>query len=668
MKSRLFEITHNPETGCITSVVLAGDSYKMNWVCCDDGYEWGGIDTSTRTHSEFHRKNDSEPVLFSFSEDDNFAEAVYENKRLRITVSRRFTGAGNLRERAAIKNIAHMPYTVCRDNFSLAFPFNDRYTYADDCMTNRCNTHIRCGGNVSYVNALRMGASELNLGMVLTEGAFVSYSQYGCRSNVRGCFGFEPESRILKSGEEYVLEWELFPHAGKSDFFARLAGYDSYIGIEAEHYTVFEGEAIRFKVTPHNGGEARVFLDGEELAVSDDGCVEYKPLRRGYHRFDIACGEISTFAEFNVKPPFAELVRRRLCFIAGRQQCLDPDSPLYGAYLVYDNETESQYFDFFNTDHNACRERLNMALTMIRYLQLREDEYLRASLDLFVKFLFREFYEESTGEVFNNIGKSRDALRLYNAPGVMLVFAELYRLTREERYLDNILRLAEKYYSIGGEKCYSNAVAVRKVMYAFSLAGEEREDDARRMLDFFGLHVGNMLKNGTSYPKHEVNYEQTIVTPAVTCISELGVFRRGAEREEYLRNAQMHLECLDRFSGCQPSCYLNEIAIRYWDDFWFGGERCFGDTLPHHLSCLSARAFAAFSELSGDASYLRRAGENIRNCLCLVDDDGHGYAAHVYPHTVNGIKGDFFDSWANDQDLPLYDAMHLCDRLPEFSV
>ena len=169
MKSRLFEITHNPETGCITSVVLAGDSCKMNWVCCDDGYEWGGIDTSTRTHSEFHRKNDSEPVLLSFSEDDNFAEAVYENKRLRVTVSRRFTGAGNLRERAAIKNIAHMPYTVCRDNFSLAFPFNDRYTYADDCMTNRCNTHIRCGGNVSYVNALRMGASELNLGMVLTE-------------------------------------------------------------------------------------------------------------------------------------------------------------------------------------------------------------------------------------------------------------------------------------------------------------------------------------------------------------------------------------------------------------------------------------------------------------------------------------------------------------------
>jgi hypothetical protein len=130
----------------------------------------------------------------------------------------------------------------------------------------------------------------------------------------------------------------------------------------------------------------------------------------------------------------------------------------------------------------------------------------------------------------------------------------------------------------------------------------------------------------------------------------------------------MHLECLDRFSGDQPSYHLNEIALRFWDDYWFGKEKKFGDTLPHHLSCLSARAFIAYYRLSGDRTYLSRAEECIRNCLCLITDDGRGSAAYVYPHTVNGTSGEFFDGWANDQDLPLYDGMNVCDLIDCFNI
>ena len=46
------------------------------------------------------------------------------------------------------------------NNFSIEVPFNDRYTYADDCMVHRCNAHIWCGGNTTYADALKMGVSE----------------------------------------------------------------------------------------------------------------------------------------------------------------------------------------------------------------------------------------------------------------------------------------------------------------------------------------------------------------------------------------------------------------------------------------------------------------------------------------------------------------------------
>ena len=186
------------------------------------------------------------------------------------------------------------------------------------------------------------------------------------------------------------------------------------------------------------------------------------------------------------------------------------------------------------------------------------------------------------------------------------------------------------------------------------------------MLSYFKKHVDNMITNGLAYPKHEVNYEQTIVTAAVICISEFGRFT--ASKDYYIAEARKHLACLEGFSGHQPTFHKNEIAVRFWDDYWFGGKGRFGDTLPHHLSCLTARAYIAFYELSGETEWLSRAEECIRNCLCLVGDDGTGSAAYVLPYKVNGEDGEFFDHWANDQDLVLYDGMYLGEYVDAFRI
>lgn len=668
MKNEVFQIGIARENGCIDSIVNRCDSAAMNW--CSEFGKWGRIIVrKTADAGGIHpsRYSEAELGLESLNVTDTDMTAVYSDDRLRVAVERVFTENGRLRERYCIKNINQNVVTINRDTFKIEVPLNDRYTCADECMDGHCHAHIWCGKHVTWISALKMGASEYNLGLVLTKGSIVSYSQRDCYTNERGIYLLEPETVLLKPGQEYTLEWELFWHKGKEDFKQKLTEYKNYIEISTKHNTVFENEKIEFEIKTVSGEIPQVFLLGEEIETEyRDGAyaVCYSPLHTGEYQFLIKAGTSTTYTEFLVRSSFAVVLEKRVNFIVDHQQCLDEESPLYGAYLIYDNETEAAYYDETCTDHNACRERLNMPIVIARYLQEHPDEKIRKSFDLYMNFLRRECYEETTGEVFNSVGKNQTALRLYNAPGVMLLFAEGYLLTKEEWFLDNILTLADRYYGIGGEKCYANGIAIARVIKAFREA--KRVEDEQKLLQYFQRHVNNMIKNGLSYPKHEVNYEQTIVTPTVTCISEMGVL--SEDQEFYKKEAKKHLECLDLFSGFQPSFHLNEIAIRFWDDFWFGKRGCFGDTFPHHLSSLTGRAYIAYYRLTGEEQWLAAAENCLRNCMCLVSEDGRGFAAYVYPHTVNGEQGGFYDEWANDQDVFFYHALNGADLIPAFVI
>lgn len=660
LKNKCFIIETDDKSGYFRRITASNDAYEMNFVL--DGKEFGRINGKSK-----HYPQPFAPLTVNAVADDGSLTSVYSNGRCEVTLRSVFTERDTFRMTYVFKNVTAVPLTLCRDTVGIDVPFNDRYTHAEECLTRRSHTHVHCGLNSSWVNAMRMGPSDVNLGLALTEGSLVSYSQYECKTNERGYFELEPETVILSKGESYTLAWELFIHSGWEDFFHRLHTYDAQVRISAEHYTVFLGETLRFTALARSDVSISVTLDGKKVPTrkTENGyLVEYRPKRIGELKFTVKCGKNRAFAEFSVKTPFEKLTKKRVRSFVKKQQYNDARSPLDGAFLVYDNKLDAPYFDYCFTDHNACRERLNMAFTLIKYLQYAPSTSLQASLDRFIKFMFREFYDEESGDVFNNIGKDHDFLRLYNAPGVMLLFAEAYTLTRDEKYLDNILRLADKYYSIGGEKCYSNAVAIKKVMGAFALS--DRKKDSEKILAYFKKHVDNMINNGLAYPKHEVNYEQTIVTAAVICISEFGRFTEN--KDYYIAEARKHLACLERFSGRQPTFHKNEIAVRFWDDYWFGGKGRFGDTLPHHLSCLTARAYIAFYELSGETEWLSRAEECIRNCLCLVGDDGTGSAAYVLPHKVNGEDGEFFDHWANDQDLVLYDGMYLGEYVQAFRI
>ena len=651
-----FELIFDSYQGTITSMVLADDPHKMNFV--GEIGNWGRIHCRNRLTSFSYKQHKSDLVrqmeLVSFRMTEDRVVSVYSNMALSVTVSRFFNAQGHLCETYTVKNLREFDYYSEYGNFAIEIPFNDRYTYAEDCMDHRCHTHLWCGHTSTYVNALKMGESEHNLGLTVTRGSFGSYSVREVRTNVRGIFTLNADHFALLPEEEYTIEWEIFPHTGVEDFYKKLETNPSYVKLLAEHYTVLEGEEICFEATL-NAESPEITLDGCCVPFEqEDGVlrVRYKPRRLGAHRFDI-CGEgVRTYAEFFVSEALDTVIEKRIDYVIRHQQCDRRESPLYGAYLIYDTAAKHPYYDEIIGDHNACRERVGMGLMIARYLQKHRDARMMASLERYVDFVKRGFYEESTGEVFNNLGKDRSILRLYNAPWITTLLTELYYLTGKREHLLGVLRILEGYYAGGGARFYPNGLSPYRTLKAFDHAGM-REEGAR-VLALFEAHTENMMRNGGAYPKHEVNYEQTIVTPAATFISEMGIY---TGKEKYKEGARAHLTRLERFGGKQPSFHLHHMPIRFWDGYWFGKKRLWGDVFPHYWSCLSARSFLAYGRLTEDARYRRMAEENLRNCLCLFRSDGGGSCAYMYPHTCNGVDGEFYDSWANDQDFALYFAM-----------
>ena len=656
MNNELFKITFNKDDGTINSIKITGDEHDMNW--CNKNGRWGYAHSINYDNIwGDYKSRMKEMRLIEFSEDEHSAVSVYTNDILQVTVNRLFDCAGNLVERFTFKNLVYADAFLSEYNCGIEAPFNDGYTYgADDCLIHRCNTHIWCGLDTTYIDALRMGISERNLGLVVTKGSFGNYSTLSCGDNMRGRFILNISPIELMQDEQSVIEWTVFIHTGKEDFIKKALDYSQFIHIDAEHHTLFKGEKIRFSARGCQPAEnVRVYDKGGDIEYEiKDGAVYVccDAAQNGERRIFVEINGVRTYADFLVKDSFEKILKKRIDFIVDRQQYHKTGSPLDGAFLVYDNKEEHMIFEDCIADHNASHERIGMGLLLAKYLQNHENKKYYTALDEYVKFVKREWYDEETGYVYTTIGKDKNQLRLYDAPWVAMLFAEMYYLTKDKVYLNDILKLFELYYKIGGKKFYPNAVSILRIADAFKCA--EMQKEYERLIKLFGNHVSNIMANGTSYPKHEVNYEQTIVAPAATLVSEFAVLSGD---EKYKNEAKMHIEILERFNGSQPSFHLKEIPIRYWDDYWFGKLRLVGDTFPHYWSCLTARSYNDYYKISGEEKYAKAAEECMRNCLCLFSDDGRGSAAYMYPYRINDVYGKVYDEWANDQDFALYFAL-----------
>lgn len=665
LSNGMMTVVTSAADGCVESLTLAEDPCGMNWV--EGCSRWGtllgyrpDIDWSSGADDYFRMV----PFYPEGQVDCDGGQAWrWWNGAVEATVSRSMEEDG-LHETYTFRNSGPAPVYFNRGQLGIVCCFNDDYTRADVSETMRCNAHVWCGGESSYIHALKQGPFGTELALILTEGSIDGYSvrRVGARlSNDRGDIVLHPSPFVLKGGEQRSISWVVtsFPEGGFRD--ARLR-YPNQLDIRFRQETVYRGEA--FRIEAQSGApisSAKVLCNGRRLPCRVKGnrvIVRHRAFRCGEARFEFIIDGHRSSAVGNVTLKPEKLASRRVRFIVRHQQCLDPESPLYGAYLIYDNETGCRYFDNRWSDHNASRERLGMGLLLCRWLQTHRSAEVSRSLDLFEDFVTREFFDTESGAVFNTIGKDPEYKRLYNAPWMVCFWQEMFRLKGDRKYLDWMERCLLDYYRGGGASFYPNGSTFSDAICLL----EENGHSVGELKAALRAHVGNILANGIVYPPHEVNFEQTIVSPAVAILA--GYYSRIEASDEVLEALGQHIGILKRFQGDQPSFHCNEIPIRHWDGYWFGKDHMYGDT-QHYWSVLSARAFAMYSEITGDRALAERAEKCMRNSLASFFPDGSASCAWYQPYSVTMLypdgspmegfrRGEHYDPWANDQDFGLY--------------
>lgn len=582
-------------------------------------------------------------------------------KGIKISVTREFTKEGNLKETYQFVNETAFPMSFKRTDVGIYTTWNDNYEDTDVCLTQKCHTHIFCGKEASYIMALQMGGNGPHLGLKVVQGSIISYSverDLQEESNDRGDFILHPEMRMLHPNESVSISWELFWFQDKEDFFKKALVGRTFPAVRTKQCTYFVGETISFVVElgrKIEQSEVKIVCKGKEVPylltwngnISTIYCT-YGVQETGEYLFELEVGGKRTFALFLAYESLDKLVKSRCHFIAKKQQYHRENSPLDGAYLIYDNEEEKIYYSHLD-DHNGGRERIGMGVLMACFLQKEHDETLMQSLKKYVEYVYRELYDKKTGMVYNDINRNLDWHRLYNYPWMAVFQLELYRLFHDVAYLKDSYQTMQHYYEEGGKEFYGIAIPAVDLYHA--LKEEELLEEAMQFKNDFVEHAEQILKNSIHYPPFEVRYEQSIVAPAVSCLLE------GYELttdEKFLREAEKQLRILNLFNGMQPDYHMYEVSIRHWDGKWFGKYRNYGDTYPHYWSALTGISYILYANVKQEEEYKEKGKASLSGCLNLFREDGRASCAMVYPETVNGEKGHYYDPWANDQDWALY--------------
>lgn len=625
-----------------------------------------------RANLYIREKEDHTLEFLGFSQDEQAMNwvagkhsfgAVKVPEEIDVTIKRERKENGNLVERYLFRNHSEFPVGFKRRDVGIYVPFNDNYEDTEVCLREKCHTHLFCGGAHSYVMALQMSGRAPHLGLKVTRGRLASYSverDLTQESNDRGDFIVHPDFQILEPGETAVIEWEIFPFETREEFYEILLETQDFPVIRTKQCTWFADETPSFEVWVRRNGAEEIRISSpkgkichserREQGISVFAC-RIRPDGLGEIPIEIVCGGQKTTAKFQRFRSLEDLVENRCEFLVEHQQYLREGSHLDGAFIIYDNEEEKQYYSHMD-DHNGGRERICMGILLAKYLQGQQNEAVEKSLKKYIEYVYRELYDRETGTVYNDITRNLDWHRLYNYPWMSVFQLELYRLFQDVGYLEDSCRTMLCYYREGGKEFYG--IAIPAVELHTHLIREGRDGLAEQFFHDFIEHCEVILKNGIHYPPFEVRYEQSIVAPAVDCLYQAYLLTKD---ERFLQEAERQRDVLELFNGEQPDYHQFEVAIRHWDGRWFGKEKRYGDTYPHYWSALSGINYAHHADIHKNEKAAEQAKASFRGVLNLFTEEGRGSCAMVFPETVNGAPGYYLDPWANDQDWALYFAL-----------
>ena len=645
---------NNPITGALESIRIKGDKTGMEWLIATDGsqydwvksnYGWGlGFLTETVAGQIAKYKWEKPATIIGNT-------SRYKVGNVEIAVNRQLKN-GQIVEVYSFKNVGDKPVDL--SEIGIYTPLNDNYPDAQTCITHRTNVHIWGGENGAYIDAMRMGGMPPHLGVVVTEGAVKGYEIFErgmdkYNSSFRGIFAMKLPDMKLAPGQTKKMSWKIFAHNGESDFKSKVLSAGSVL-MECDRYVYEKGDTARVKVSG-KVRNASVSYAGHSFKLSKNG-VAYIPMNKlGESRIELTYnGGKVTHADCLVLSDFAEIISRRVDFIIKHQQMTNVDDPRYGAFMVYDNEGDSIYLnDTPNCnppDRDEGRERVGMGVMLAKYYLLNPKPEIKEALLRYAQFIRNKLQTDDYTTYSTTDHRSQN--RGYNYPWVANFYFQMYKVTGDRIFALDGYKTMQALFRHFGYGFYCIEMPIQLGLECLKDAGYESEyaqfkADCIKAGDVF-------VANGLNYPKHEVNYEHSIVAPAIHTLLQL---YQVTDDSKYLDEAKRQMRVLESFNGFQPSFHLNDIAIRHWDGFWFGKSEMFGDTFPHYWSCITGAVFYLYAKCTGEESYMIRAKNIVRNNLCLFSEDGKGSCAYLYPEKVDGKKAAMYDGFSNDQDWAL---------------
>lgn len=666
LKNNNIEIVVDKKTGYTESIVNPLDSYSMNWVLEESnwGFAEGFVTKEIKT-------------------DNNKMTILCTRDNLELNIEKEISETGYL-ETYSLKNTDTSEFFVTKENFGIHFPYQCNYSPAKDWNGNYFDdirryqkdkdfinktsiNHIWCGDDCAYIYSVKLNGKPPYLVMNMIEGSSDDYSiSYDvARTSIgaayRGAIVWHIKDCVILSGETKTIK---FKYSFCDTPPQNLVTADKYSAFQNEEITITANSDLT---------EAEVFCDNTSFKLEKCGNIlkgKISFAETGEKKLDILIGNKHTFMYINILPSVTDILQKRARFIAEKQQYHCEGSPLDGAYLIYDEETNNLYCKNKECDHNACNERIGMGVTVCRAINLEYDEKLMESLKKHRAFIEREIFDIDTGMVYNNIGKSSRRIRPYNFPWLACYYLEWFELTGEVQCIINAVNIMFKFFEVTKHK--ENAQCIEAVRIYNGLKSVNLDNLAERFLEEFLMYVENISNIYHSIEKYgECSWCSELPSNLVSYTSQACILTKD---KKYLDLATDSLSLIRAFYGHQPDFHLNCIPVRYWDRYWFGKRPSYGDLFPHYWSALAGWALAWYELATKDSSFSKEMKANLLGNLCVFKENGFASNNYLYPYKITlyssnpDYKDDYlkpgvsygknYDKWANDQDWSIYYASY----------
>lgn len=662
LQSEKITITVDNQTGATTGIFIKNDPH--NWIL--DDADWGiinGFSTQSVTEKMGH------------------IQVVLEKTRpIFVEIEKRIEKDRYI-ETYTVKNEDVTEYFITKDNFGIPFPYNCLYTPGQDILNKCCVSHVWCGGDSAWMYSVRCHGDTPYLVMKVTEGSIEDYSiSYDISrtdngSFYRGAIILHPESCIIAPGESKIWEFQYYFTDEKPENTQLTEPCE--IRLSSDKYSIHINEqfAVRFE-SNKEWENLRIYCDEKELSYTREGnnaVAVCSFSTTGERKIIAEVDGRKTWIFVQVILPVAEILQKRAKFIVEKQQYICNGSSIDGAYLIYDSETDSLYYNEENGNHNASRERISMGVIVCKALQVQYDETLMESLKRHRAFVERELFDAETGTVYNKVNRDDKEKRIFNYPWVSTYYYEWYKLTGEKQCLINATKILLRFFELSGYAKDAQCMEVFAICEALKKEGmHELQESVKTMF----LRYADQIKFGKANIKDAKILETSYVSEHPNCrLSYLSQAYLLEPKDEYRRKAEDQFTKTQAFFAKQPDFHMNCINVRYWDRYWFGKRQSYGDLFPHYWSSLAGWGMMWYDRVFGNSDAKKMSESNLKGNLCVFREDGFASNNYLYPYKVEqysskieGPKrhlkpgtfyGKNYDAWANDQDWALYYALML---------